>query len=183
MRLSKSGRPHRSNRIAAAAVFAVAIMMAAGSVAAETGGLIRSIILPGSGQAHEGHYAKAAILAGAAIGSWVGFFATSINYNRAVESYDSKKELYQSYPAQLDKGSVQYSDITSTYDGMVDAWNLSEDRARNKNIFAVALVATYTLNLVDILISGSDTGEVPSVSSLEVRPTSDGVALVKSFNF
>lgn len=182
----KNTKIRHSRRIAVVAV-ATALMLAASSAMAGTDSLIRSLILPGAGQAHDGHYTRAALFATSAIGSWVGFFATQINYNRAVERYDSQKALYQSYGEQLANGeTVAWSDLSSTRDNMLEAWNLADDRVRYRNIFAVALITTYAVNIIDILTIGEETGELDRANketSLNLYPTKDGFALVKSFHF
>jgi len=163
-------------------VFATYIAIA-GSASAETGSIVRSILLPGAGQAHSGHYGKATAFATVAVVSAVGLFATQINYNRAVDSFDSNKATYAGYTARLNGGEViSYSEINQTYDDMQAAWDQSEDRLKWRNTFAVALAATYALNLVDILRSRRDTGEIEPAMSVHVE-NDGGIKIVRTIHF
>jgi len=161
---------------------ALAAGLAAPAAAGEAPSIWRSILLPGAGQAHQGHYTKAAIFSSAAVISAVGLMVSQINYDRAVERYDDQKATYLGYPSSLDNGDVvRYEDITGTYAEMTDAWNSAEDRATWRDVFLGALVVTYAANLVDVILSQPDTGERSVPVSLEV--SADRVMLVREFRF
>ncbi len=144
---------------------------------------IAAVLLPGTGQAYKGHYTKAALFASAAVFSGAGLFLTQIHYNRALERYENEKRIYLAYPTMLQRTEVSYSEITATRAAMQDAYNQADERATWRNVFLGALVATYGLNLLDLLLTDSESGEVGRINpvSLEVR---DGdVRLVKTFEF
>ncbi len=147
----------------------------------------RSILLPGSGQAQEGHYGKAAIFAGAAVVTGVGWFLSQVHFNQAVMRYNSLREIYVSYPGQLKSGVViPFSTITTTYEDMTSAYNISEDRQVWRNVFLVSFLVVYTVNLVDILMSKPETGErTPdeSAGSLRFEMQGDNVLVYKAFRF
>lgn len=170
-------------------VVTVALIVAiAGPVLAEDESTARSILLPGSGQAQEGHYGKAAIFAGAAVVTGVGWFLSQVHYNQASMRYNDLREIYVGYEEQLQSGTVvPYSSITSTYNDMQKAWDTSESRQTWRNVFMVSFLAVYTVNLIDILMSDPDTGEqVPAQSeagALQFEVQGHDVRVFKTFSF
>lgn len=169
-------------RAGAAAIFATVIATAAPAWAGW--GTVKAILLPGVGQAERGHYSRAAAFGGAAIISWTGLFASQINYSRTLDRYEDAKRTYLFYPTQTGERNqvIRQSDIDATYAEMTDAWNGAEDDVKWRNGFIVAVAATYALNIVDLLLSEPDSGEV------EAPPVSfeyDGknFRLVKVINF
>jgi hypothetical protein len=167
-------------------VIVVLVGVTAGAVSAETPSVLRSALVPGTGQAHEGHYGKAAVFAGAAVITGVGLFLSQVHYNQAAMRYNDLRGLYLSYPEQLRSGEVTpYGEIEETYRDMNEAWDKSEDRKVWRNTFLVAFLATYALNLVDVIMSERETGERPDEAagavSFEMR--GDHVMVFKSFNF
>ena len=167
----------------------VALMIAfAGPVLAEGESTARSILFPGSGQAQEGHYGKAAIFAGAAVVTGVGWFLAQVHYNQASMRYNDLRDIYIGYGEQLEQGIVvPYSSITNTYNDMQTAWDVSESRQTWRNVFMVSFLAVYTVNLIDILTSDKDTGEqAPAGSSagaLQFEMQGDDVRVFKTFSF
>ncbi len=128
--------------------------------AADTRAIIRSLLLPGSGQAQQGHYTKAAIFSGAAVVTGVGLVLSQVHYNQAVERFNGLRETYVGYEGNLQEGTVvPYSEITGTYSDMQAAYDDSETRENWRNTFMVAFIVTYAANLVDVILSKEDTGE------------------------
>jgi Family of unknown function (DUF5683) len=169
-------------RVAAAMAAIFVLSLAAPASAADS--LLLSLLLPGLGQAQEGHYAKASVFGAAALLSWVGLFATQINYSSTVTRYENQKRIYLAYQDQLDRGDTVYiGDIESSYQLMTDAYNEADDDEKWRNIWIGALAVTYGLNIVDILLSREDTGEVQreNDTSLEVR--GDELRLVRTIRF
>lgn len=122
--------------------------------AGETGALVRSLLIPGLGQAHQGHYTRASVYASVAIVSGFGLLLSQLHYNVSVDSYDYEKQTYEAYETALENGQVVSIDyMNQTYADMTDAWNVAEDRLAWRNVFLVTFVATYAVNLVDVLIS------------------------------
>ncbi|HET6349505.1 MAG TPA: DUF5683 domain-containing protein [Candidatus Krumholzibacteria bacterium] len=172
----------KTMRVTAAATAAAAVMSVA-SPAFAANSILLSALLPGLGQAQQGHYTKATIFGTAAIASWIGVFASQINYSRSVDTYNDQKRIYLAYGDQLKSGTiVKGSDIDATYQAMSDAYNKADDEAKWRDIFVGAVVVTYALNLVDIILSRPDTGEVKEpATSLEVQH--DGFRLVRTIRF
>jgi hypothetical protein len=169
-------------RLSAAAASA-AVLLTATSPARAANSILLSALLPGLGQAQQGHYTKATIFGTAAIASWIGVFATQINYSRSVDKYEDQKRQYLAYSDQLENGTVvKQSDIDATYREMSAAFNSADDQQKVRNIFVGALVVTYGLNLVDIILSRPDTGEVKEpATSMEIQK--DGFRVVRTFSF
>jgi hypothetical protein len=158
----------------------------AGAVSADTPSVLRSALVPGTGQAHEGHYGKAAIFAGAAVVTGVGLFLSQVHYNQAAMRYNDLRGLYLSYPEELRSGEItSYSEIQQTYQDMNEAWDKSEDRKVWRNTFLVAFLATYAVNLVDVILSQPETGERPpdDAAGIGFKMRGDDVVVYKSFNF
>ncbi len=144
--------------------------------------LLRSILMPGSGQAERGNYGKAVLFAGVAVVSGVGLFISQIHYNRASERYNDYKKTYLSYEDRLARGEIiSYSKIAGTYNSMQSSLGDAEGRYAWRNTFLVTLIGCYTLNLVDILVSGRSPEE--QEIGLSFEPTRDGVRVVKSIRF
>lgn len=169
-------------RLSAATVCA-ALLLTASSPARAANSILLSALLPGLGQAQEGHYTKATIFGTAALASWIGVFASQINYSRSVDKYEDEKRTYLAYQDQINNGTVvKSSDIDATYQNMTNAFNDADDEEKYRNIFVGALVVTYGLNLVDIILSRPDTGEVKEpATSMEIQK--DGFRLVRTFSF
>ena len=111
------GKTLRGTAAALVAVF----VMALAAPASATDSLLLSLLLPGLGQAQDGHYAKASIFGSAALISWVGLFATQVNYSSSVTRYENEKRTYLAYQDQLDRGEVVFiGDIQATYDNTFD---------------------------------------------------------------
>jgi len=133
-------------RMIGTAVTVVLVVVLAGPVLAEGESTARSILVPGSGQAQEGHYGKAAIFAGAAVVTGVGWFLSQVHFNQAVTRYNDLREIYVGYPDELQSGSViPGSAIQQTYAEMTTAWDTSEDRQVWRNVFMVSFLAVYTV--------------------------------------
>ena len=144
--------------------------------------LFRSMLLPGSGQAEHGNYGRATLFASVAVISGVGLYISQIHYNRAAERYNDFKKTYLGYEDRLARGEIiSYSELTSTYNSMQISLDNAESRYAWRNTFLVSLIGCYTLNLVDILISGRSPEE--QETGLSFEPTRDGVRVMKSIRF
>jgi hypothetical protein len=165
------------------ATASAAFLLTVSSPAMAANSILLSLLLPGLGQAQEGHYTKATIFGSAAIASWVGLFASQVNYAQAVDKYDDEKRTYLAYQDQIDNGQVvKASDINGTYQAMSDSFNHAGDEEEWRNVFVGALVITYGLNLVDIILSRPDTGEVKEpATSMQIQK--DGFRVVRTFSF
>lgn len=174
------GKTLRGTAAALVAVFVMAL--AAPALAADS--LLLSLLLPGLGQAQDGHYAKASIFGSAALISWVGLFATQVNYSSTVTRYENEKRTYLAYQDQLDNGDVVYiGDMNATYTAMQDAFDQAEDDEKTRNIFIGALAVTYALNIVDILLNDEDTGEVEREPDVSFELRRDEFRLVRTIRF
>jgi hypothetical protein len=144
--------------------------------------LVRSMLIPGTGQAQQGHYSRAAIYAGAAVVSGFGILLSQIYYNEAVDKYNAQKRIYAGYQETLDDGGiVSIDDLNDTYRQMQAEHESADGRLVWRNGFIVAFFATYAINLVDVLISKPY--DADSEDRVSVEATPDGVRIVKSFRF
>ena len=160
------------------------VVVFAGPVLADTNSIARSVLVPGTGQAHQGHYTKAAVFAGAAVVTGVGLLLSQVHYNQSVMRYNDMRAIYVGYPAQLEGGTiVPYSEITETYTDMQDAWDTSEDRKTWRNVFLGAFVVTYALNLVDVILNKPETGERPEEAAIGFQIDGENVRIYKTFDF
>ena len=174
----------KTMRAVAALMAALFVLSVSAPAMAETGSVVRSVLLPGLGQVHDGHYTRATIFATAAIVSWVGLFATQVEYSRSVEKYDNQKATYLAYGDQLAKGQVvRQADIQSTYDAMTSAYSEADHDEKWRNFFIGALIVTYAVNIVDIVVSEPDTGEVEREPATSLEWTGDGMRLVRTIRF
>jgi hypothetical protein len=163
---------------------AVLVIVTAGPVLADSNSIARSLLVPGTGQAHQGHYTKAAIFAGAAVVSGVGLLLSQVHYNQAVMRYNDLRDIYLGYPATLEGGTtVLYSEITGTYDDMQAAWDESDSRKTWRNVFLGAFIATYALNLVDVILNKPETGERPEEATIGFQMDQHNIRVFKTFDF
>ena len=165
---------------------AVLVIVTSGPVLADSESIVRSLLVPGTGQAHQGHYTKAAIFAGAAVVSGVGLLLSQVHYNQAVMRYNDLREIYLGYPAELQSGTViSYSEIQQTYADMTAAYDRTESRQTWRNVFLGAFLVTYALNIVDVILNKPETGEREEVpeSSVGFYMRGDDVMVYKTFNF
>lgn len=158
----------------------VLVLTASSSLAAELdSALLRSLLLPGSGQAHKGRYTKAALFVSAGVVSGVGLFISQIHFNRASERYRDEVNDYRDLTRRLEEGQVvRYDELTSTYADMEEAHQQAIRRRKWRNGFLGVLIGTYVLNVVDIMVSSD--GEKGLVS---LRPAPGGVELAASIAF
>jgi hypothetical protein len=160
-------------------------VMVPGQALAKTSAVVRSILLPGTGQAHEGHYAKAAVFAGAAIISGAGLLVSQINYNREVDRFDSAKSTYTSFVQEWQNGRVvgafEVAGATETYNQMLSASDEADAWLKWRNVFLTTLIVTYTVNLIDILVSKPHDPETAMRYQVEAGPSR--VLVTRSFRF
>jgi hypothetical protein len=173
-------REDRMRRTSIAAAVALVVMAAAGAHAATIDStLLRSMLIPGSGQAQQGHFGRAAIFAAGGIIGGAGVFITQIHYNRAVEKYDSEKGAYLRLTRKVENGElVSYDTIRSTYASMQSAWDSADTRLAWRNTFLGLFITAYALNIVDVVWHSGGTAEPVSI---EIEGS--GVRLVKTFDF
>ncbi len=158
----------------------VAAVLAPGGAAAMDSALIRSLLLPGTGQAHQGNYAKASIFAGVTIISATGAFASQIQYDQAVEQFNASKSAYNDLANDLANGGVvSVTDIDDGYAAMTGAQDSADTRLKWRNFFLATLAATYTLNVIDVLMSRPHDPE----TALRIEMHPERVFLSKSFRF
>jgi hypothetical protein len=144
---------------------------------------VGSLLVPGLGQAHQGHYTRSAVFAGAAVLSGFGLLVAQVHYNEAVDKLDAQKRIYASYEETLSEGGVvSIVDLEGTYSEMEASFNAAEDRLVWRNAFLVGFVATYAVNLIDVLVSKPYDVERDPRLSVDVSPTG-GVRITKAFRF
>jgi len=168
-----------------AAILAV-LVLSAGSPALAADSVILSALFPGLGQAQDGHYTKATIFASAALISATGLFATQVEYARSTERYENEKRTYLHYQDEIDAGQVvSIDDVNATYANMDAAYNDADNDEKWRNIFLGAFIATWSLNLVDILLSDKDTGEIqqPAEPNTSLELNSEGFRVVRTLRF
>jgi hypothetical protein len=150
--------------------------------AGETDALVRSLLIPGLGQAHQGHYGRASVYASVAVVSGFGLLLSQVHYNTSVDKYNFQKRTYLGYEDALKNGQViNVEDIDQTYAEMDAAWNEAEDRLVWRNAFLVTFVATYAVNLVDVLISKPY--KIDPDERLAIDVTRERFLVVKTINF
>lgn len=169
-------------RRVAAGLAAIFVMSLAAPASADS--LIAALLIPGLGQAQDGHYAKASVFGTAALFSWIGLYSTQINYARSVDSYESQKRIYLGYQDTLDEGGTVYiGDVNDTYSEMSSAFSRAESDEDWRNVFIGALVVTYALNTVDVLRSRKDTGEVAPDADTSLELQRGGFRVVRTVRF
>ena len=175
----------RRPRLRRWAPFCVALVIAVmipSQASAVNSALWRSLLLPGSGQAHMGNYGRAALFAGAAIISATGLLVSQIQYNQSVDKFDDAKADYEQLYSSWNNGEVvSVSAAGFTYDEMTSAQDEADVRLQTRNIFLGALIVTYTLNLVDVLISKPHDPELAMRYQVDANPRR--VLVTRSFGF
>ncbi|MCZ6767362.1 MAG: DUF5683 domain-containing protein [bacterium] len=168
-------------RIVAAAVL-VAVFLPGQALAVDNASLWRSLLFPGVGQAHQGHYKKAAIFGGTALLAATGVFLSSVNYTEQANKANAARNEFLFFPTQLMNGEViSITEIDETYARMVSATEEADDRFKVRNFFIGALITVYAINVVDILISKPHDTETAQRIQIEVNR--DRVMLTRTFGF
>jgi hypothetical protein len=163
-------------------VLFMALLVPVQAAAVDTGPLIRSLLLPGTGQAEQGNYRKAAIFAGSTIFFATGWFVAQIHYNQAVNRFRDEKREYLSYPERLASGEVINGlVIESTFIDMTNAFSSADSREVWRDFFLAGLLVTYTLNIVDVLVS--DRHDPDLARSINVETTPQSIMLTKTIRF
>jgi hypothetical protein len=143
---------------------------------------IRSLVIPGSGQAQNGHYTRAAVYAGAAVLSGFGLIVSEVFYLESVDKFEAQEDAYLFYQDTLDNGGVvSIGDLEDTYAQMVAEHDNADKRLAWRNGFMIALVTTYAVNLVDVLISKPYQPDNQERLSVEAAPGE--VRITKTFRF
>jgi hypothetical protein len=144
--------------------------------------VVRSLLIPGLGQAHKGHYTRASILAGATVLSGFGILVSQVAYNETVDKYDNARGLYASYEETLASGGVvSIVDLENTYANMQSEHDTADKRLMWRNVFLTAFIATYAINIVDVLISKPYEADAGQTLRLEVGP--GNLRVTKTFRF
>lgn len=155
-------------------VFLLALVLPTQALA-DNAALYRSLLLPGAGQAHKGHYTKATIFAGATVLSAAGLFLSQIQYNQAADRYNNEKRTYNAYQTQLANDQiVNIEQMNGTYSAMESAWNDAEDRIVWRNVFLTTLIVTYVANVVDVLVTDPYSVDEESREASRFSIESDG---------
>lgn len=164
------------------AAFLVAVCMPGQALAVDNASLWRSLLFPGVGQAHQGHYKKAAIFGGTALLAATGVFLSSVNYTEQANKANAARNEYLYFPTRLANGEIiSITEIDETYTRMMDAIEEAEDRFKVRNFFIGALITVYTINVVDILMSKPHDPETAQRIQIEVNR--DRVMLTRTFGF
>lgn len=164
------------------AVVVLVVLLPAQVLAADSQSLVRSLLIPGSGQAHQGHYAKAAIFAGSFVFFGFGLFLTEVQYNTSVDKYDNSVALYQALgDANANGEVVSIVDLNATYADVNNAYNEAEDRLTWRNLFLTGFVITYSLNVIDVIMNRPHDPE--TARNFTIESDFDKVALVRTFRF
>jgi hypothetical protein len=178
---TQAKRKHRSTSSGWVGMMAIVLLLPSHALAVDSS-LLRSLVVPGVGQAHQGHYTRAAIYAGTAVLSGFGLLVSQIHYNESVDRFNEQKRIYAGYEDTLRRGGVvSIEDINSTYTLIQAEHKSAEDRFAWRNGFLVAFVATYAINIVDVLISKPDDGDRGERLSVEVNPGS--LRITRTFRF
>ena len=89
---------------------------------------------------------------------------------------------YNALSAQWANGEiVNVVALDTSYEGMTSASSEADTRLQWRNFFLTTLVATYALNLIDVLISKPHDPE--TAMRYQVEATPKGVLLTRSFRF
>jgi len=160
----------------------VAVFLPGKALAVDNGSLWRSLLFPGVGQAHQGHYKKAAIFGGTALLAATGVFLSAVSYNEEANKANTSRNIYLYYPTRLSAGEViSINQIDQTYQNMVDSYNAAEDKQQVRDIFIGALVVIYAVNVVDIILSKPHDPE--TAQRIQVDVNRDRVMVTRTFGF
>ena len=163
------------------AILVLALLMPVQAIAKDTA-FLRSALIPGTGQAHQGHLKKASLFSGAAILSATGLFVSQVHYNQAVDRMDDAIGVQASIQTRLDNNEiVSIEEIDGNFADLQSAHDESESRLTWRNTFLTALIATYALNLVDVLMS--DPHDAETALRYNIETDDRRVLLTRSFRF
>ena len=114
--------------------------------------------------------------------SGFGILLTQVHYNEAVDKYNAQRRVYAGYQDDLNNGViVNIGDVDATYNEMNAEFNSAEDRLKWRNTMITVFVATYVINLVDVLISKPY--KIDEDEQLGLMITPDQVMITKTIRF
>ncbi len=146
------------------------------------GAFYRSLAIPGTGQAHQGHMAKAALFAGAAVLSGVGLTVSAVQYTQAVNRFRNEKRALAALLDGLNSGQVaSIEEINMRDAAMRAALDDADRRLVWRNTFLISLVSVYTLNIVDVIRNQPHDPDVALRYSIDANR--ERVLVTRSFRF
>jgi hypothetical protein len=149
---------------------AVALLMTSSPRAEGSGDVWYSVFFPGWGQVRSGRYGRGAAFLTLGFVSLTGLFLSDIQYDRAVEDYNSARASYLN--------ATYIGDAEAAYDRMNLKWDEAENLHTYRHVFLYSYIGVWAINVVDMLI-GPNGGKPPITMSVG----SSGFYVTKTISF
>jgi hypothetical protein len=136
---------------------------------------IRSLVLPGWGQAYRGSRTKGLLIFAGTIAAGATFAVFDTDYQSTLDDYDAARSRYER--------AVRLEDLDDRWAEVVRASNRADDKWDRRKIALGALGGIYAFNLLDVLFLGPG-GEAASAgySGREIpEPAGAGLACTASW--
>lgn len=136
---------------------------------------VRSLVLPGWGQAYRGSKTKGFFIFAGTIAAGAAFAVFDADYQSTLDDYDAARSRYER--------AVRLEDLDDRWADVVRASNRADDKWDRRKIALGALGGIYAFNLLDVLFLGPS-GEAASAgySAREIpEPAGAGLACTASW--
>ncbi|MFQ5511887.1 MAG: DUF5683 domain-containing protein [Candidatus Krumholzibacteriia bacterium] len=164
------------------AVLAVLCVLLPAQALAVDGAVLRSLVIPGTGQAHQGHLTKAAVFAGVAVVSGVGLLVSGVQYNQSVTRFRNEKRAFAALQDDLNAGQiVSIDEFNTRFASMHAAFDQAHSRVQWRNAFLISLATVYVLNVADVLRNEHHDRDVALRYSIDA--SRERVLVARSFRF
>ncbi len=138
-------------------IMAVLILSSTAAVASDTGSKLYSVAFPGWGQMKSGRFGRGALFMGLEILNLTALAMTEIQYNRAVDQYESARASFLA--------ADYIGDIERYYSRMNMKWDEADKYHKYRNTLLGTAVGIWAISIVDMMFGGEAD---PPPLSLEV---------------
>jgi len=141
------------------------------AAAAEAGDILRSAVVPGWGQYHNGRYARGTVMMGSALVTLTAIGGTTLQYNRHVDSYQDSYRRFQA--------ATYVGDAIEFHRQAVENWNEADELYRYRSILIGVAAAVWAWSVLDMAF-GPQVRPAPPVA---IEPAPGGFKVSTAISF
>ena len=120
----------------------IMVALALQPTAAEAGNILRSAVVPGWGQYHDGRYARGTVMMGSALVTLAAIGGTTLQYNRHVDSYQDSYRRFQA--------ATYVGDAIEFHRQAAESWNEADELYRYRSILIGVAAAVWAWSVLDM---------------------------------
>lgn len=153
-----------------AIVVAVLILVPHGAAGADAEDIVRSVVFPGWGQFNSGRYTRGTIMMGSAIVALAAIGATTLQYNRFVDSYEDARLGYLT--------ATYVGDAREYHASMTADWDDADEMHRYRSILIGVAAGLWAWSALDMAF-GPQAHRPP----VALEPVPGGMRVALSISF